>query len=176
MNIQTISPLKQPITTQSPMKFQIAALSALLTLSAAAAAAELHLAWDPSPTPGVTNYVLYASTNDFSAPTNLTAAAASTRVLAPANPQARLSGLAAPDSGAVRLNVGTNLTATIADLAEGYWSFAATAEMDGLESELSNIVHVQVPAPPANMRTVILQYSGTLSNFQDAVFFKLKLP
>jgi len=113
-------------------------------------ASDIKLAWDASPTTGVPNYVLYASTNILSA-TNLT-------------------------SATVRLNVGTNLTATVERIQAGQWSFAATAMKDGLESDPSNILIADVPQPPARMRTVVVQYSGTLTNFYDVGFFRLRLP
>jgi len=113
-------------------------------------ASDAKLAWDASPTTGVTNYVLYASTNILSA-TNLT-------------------------SATVRLNVGTNLTATVERIQSGQWSFAVTAMKNGLESDPSNILIVEVPQPPARMRTVVVQYSGTLTNFYDVGFFRLRLP
>ena len=113
-------------------------------------ASDIKLAWDASPTTGFTNYVLYASTNILSA-TNLT-------------------------SATIRLNVGTNLTATVERITAGQWSFAATAMKDGLESDPSNILIADVPQPPARMRTVVVQYSGTLTNFYDVGFFRLRLP
>lgn len=115
-----------------------------------AGASDVKLAWDASATPGVTNYVLYAHTNLLSV-TNLPAAS-------------------------VRLPVGTNLTATVEGLREGVWSFAAAAMKDGIESEPSNVVTVEVPRPPERMRTVVVQYSGTLTNFYDVGFFRLRLP
>ena len=45
-----------------------------------------------------------------------------------------------------------------------------------IESVPSNTVTAEVPVPPPNMRTVVLQYSGTLTNWQDVGFFKLRLP
>lgn len=113
-------------------------------------ASDVKLAWDASPTPGVTNYVLYASTNSLTA-TNLPTAT-------------------------VRLNVGTNLTASVENIQPGQWSFAATGMKDGLESDPSNILIVDVPKPPDRMRTVVVQYSGTLTNFYDVGFFRLRLP
>jgi hypothetical protein len=105
-------------------------------------AADVRLAWDASPTPGVTNYLLYAHTNLLTA-TNLSASL-------------------------LRFHVGTNLTATVEALQSGQWSFTVTAMKDGLESDPSNVLLVEVPQPPARMRTVVVQYSGTL-NFQDGI-------
>lgn len=75
-----------------------------------------------------------------------------------------------------RLNVGTNLTARVESLQPGTWLFSATAMKGGVESDPSNILIVEVPQPPRNMRTVVVQYSGTLSNWYDVGFFRLRLP
>lgn len=109
------------------------------------------LAWDASTTPGVTNYVLYAHTNTLSK-TNLAAAR-------------------------VKLNVGTNRTARLESITPGRWDFAASAVMDGAESDISQVASMEVPIAPPNMRTVVLQYSGTVTGgFYDAGFFKLRFP
>ena len=113
-------------------------------------AQSVRLGWDASTSAGVTNYVLYAHTNTL-ASTNLAAAV-------------------------VRQKVGTNLTATIEDIKPGRWWFAATAVGGGVESQPSNILIVDVPQPPPNMRTIVVQYSGTLTNFYDVGFFRLRLP
>ena len=105
--------------------------------------------WDASPDSSVTNYTLYACTNTIG--TNL--------------------------SAAVTVEVGTNLTARIEDLLPGRWSFYVTAMAAyRIQSLPSNVVQAEVPAAPTNMRTVVLQYSGTLTNFYDVGFFKLRLP
>lgn len=114
-------------------------------------AGDIKFSWDPSPTTNVTGYTLYAHTNYI---TELN----KTNCL-------------------VKVNVGTNLTATLEDFTlNGIWYFGATATKEGLESKLSNIISLEVPQPPTNMRTVVLQYSGTLTNFYDVGFFKLRLP
>lgn len=114
-------------------------------------AVPIKLAWDASPTVGVTNYVLYASTNTIT----------TTNIL----------------SSAVRVSVGTNLTATISDLVPGNWYFAATAMKLGVESAPSNILQVQVPVAPTNMLTVFVQYSTSITNgFTDTGFFRLRIP
>lgn len=115
------------------------------------AKADVPLAWDASLTPGVTNYVLYASTNVLTS-TNLA-------------------------SAPVRVNVGTNLTARVSDLLPGQWYFAVTVEKGGVQSDPSNVLPVEVPASPGTLRTVALQYSATLTNgFQDLLFLKLRVP
>ena len=122
----------------------------LLLLPLLARGADVKLAWGPSATAAVTNYVIYAYTNP---------------------------PLPVVTNWAVRVEVGTNLTSTISDLQAGQWWFVATAmAAHRIESLPSNTVTVEVPVPPPNMRTVVLQYSGTLTNWQDVGFFKLKLP
>jgi hypothetical protein len=66
---------------------------------------------------------------------------------------------------------------TVSGLLAGNWWFAVAArDTNGIQSLLSNVLQIEVPKPPLNMRTVVLQYSGTLSNFYDVGFFKLRLP
>jgi len=110
-------------------------------------ASEIKFAWNASPSIGVTNYNFYASTNGLSL-TNFVS----------------------------RLPVGTNCTATVSDLTPGVWQFSVTAMRDGAQSDFCNILTIEIPEPPARMRTVILQFSGTLTNFFDVGFFKLRLP
>jgi hypothetical protein len=112
----------------------------------------VKFAWDP-PTNSTQplTYWLYASTNALSDATIL--------------------------SATTNLPANTNLTATISDLLATHWWFAAASrDTNGIQSVLSNVLQVEVPKPPLNMRTVVLQYSGTLSNFYDVGFFKLRLP
>ena len=117
-------------------------------LTAHAQGATVNLAWDASPSPGVTNYVLYVSTNSL--PQGIT--------------------------NALRLSVGTNLTASATFTNTATVNFAVTAQAGGLESDLSNILIAQVPAAPANMRTVALQYSTVLTGpFTNAMFLSLKI-
>lgn len=124
-------------------------LSLFFWLAPAAQAGSVSLVWDASPDSSVTNYTLYACTNTIG--TNL--------------------------SAAVTVEVGTNLTARIEDLLPGRWSFYVTAMAAyRIQSLPSNVVQAEVPAAPTNMRTVVLQYSGTLTNFYDVGFFKLRLP
>ena len=47
---------------------------------------------------------------------------------------------------------------------------------DGISSDFSNIVIVEVPYASGSFRTVVLQFSGTLTNFYDVGFFKLRIP
>jgi hypothetical protein len=133
-----------------PFLWSICGPALLLLLCLTASGQTVRLAWDPAPTVGITNYTLYASTNALSA-TNLLAAT-------------------------TNIPCGTNLTGTVSEIVAGRWWFAATAWKDGIESLPSNVLQVEVPRPPANMRTVVVQYSGTLTNFYDVGFFKLRLP
>lgn len=110
----------------------------------------VKLAWDASPTTGV-SYRLYAHTNSLSK-TNLAASV-------------------------VKVDVGTNLVATVDQIQAGKWWFTVTAvSQEGLESLPSNVVQAEVPVKPDNMRTVVVQFSGTITNgWQDVGFFRIKL-
>jgi len=124
-------------------------LASILLLAAVSAEASfIRLAWDASVTPGC-EYVLYASTNELTQETYRDAT--------------------------VRVPCGTNLTATIEGIVEGAWSFAATAVKDGVESDLSNVVVTEIPSAPGTMRTVVLQYSATITNWMDVGFFRVLL-
>jgi len=121
------------------------------TLALPAQGQNVALAWNPSPTTNLVTYKLYASTN----------------------------ALIATNLGAATTNVacGTNLTCTVTPAIAGDWWFAVTAvDTNGIESLPSNILPVEVPAAPGNLRTVIVQYSYTLTNFVDAVYLKFRFP
>lgn len=130
------------------------AAAAAVCIAGVVGAGEVRLAWDPSPTPGVTNYVLHARTND----------------------PALLSNTVV--SAAVHVGVGTNLSATLDNLRPARWWFAVTAEAWGVQSDPSNILEAEVPAAPGQFRTVLmqLQWSATLTNWTDVGFFRLKIP
>jgi hypothetical protein len=128
---------------------RLLALLPLLPLTAHAL--DLVLAWDPSPTTNVT-YVIYAHTNSF-ATTPLT-------------------------NAAVRVHVGTNLTATITDLSRtNRWFFVATArDQYGLESDPSNEVSFQLAAPPKDLRLLVLEGTTNLpSGWTNLGFFRLRI-
>lgn len=75
------------------------------------------------------------------------------------------------------INVGTNLTATAEGLTPGIWTFAASCQISpGIVSDRTPPLVVEVPQPPTLMRTIVVQYSGTLSNFADVGFFRLRIP
>lgn len=108
----------------------------------------VHLAWSASPSTNVTGYFLYAHTNLLDE-TNL-------------------------EKATVKVNAGTNLTAIVESLRTGFWYFAATARVtNGTESLPSNVVVAEVPESPTNMRTLVVQYGLTVTNFVDAVFFRV---
>jgi len=71
----------------------------------------IHLAWDASPFPGITNYQVYASTNGIPS-TNYVA----------------------------QVDASTNLTCSVQDLMPGRYYFACVAMRDGESSDFSNIV------------------------------------
>lgn len=103
----------------------------LLFLACSLKAADVQLTWDASPSEGVTDYVIYAHTNALSS-TNLIKAV-------------------------VKQAVGTNLTAKVEGIT-GTWWFTVTAKnIDGLESDHSNVVTGTWTPPvkamaPGNMR------------------------
>lgn len=127
------------------------AFGTLFAASLAPLGGNVKLAFDPSTTPGVTNYVLYASTNALTA-TNLATAV-------------------------TNISLGTNLSVRVDGLRPGKWWFATTAVKDGVESVASNILPLEVPQSPAVMRSLAIQYNATLTgtNWQDAGWFRLKI-
>jgi hypothetical protein len=127
------------------MKTRLSILFALWALTGLGA--DFTLGWDPSPSPGVTNYVLYASTNGLSASTLTNAM--------------------------VAVNVGTNTLMEAQNIVPGTWSFAVTAQAGGIESGPSNILIVQVPAAPANLRSVIIQFPGSNIVLTNLPYFRL---
>lgn len=130
------------------MRFRLLCAGVVLA-AGVASAAQLRLAWDASPD-AVDGYRIYAGTNN-----------AATNAL-------------------VTVNAGTNLTAAVDALPAGMWTFWATAyrtNVGFVESLPSNLVFVSVPAPPAKLVTVAVQWNGSVvsTNWQDAGFFRLKI-
>lgn len=123
----------------------------VLLLAVSSRAGSVNLAWDASATSGVTNYLLYASTNALTA-TNLA-------------------------SAPVKVACGTNLNVTITGLAAPLtWQFAVTAVKGGVQSDPSNVVIAQVPLTPANARVVAVQYLELdTTNATDVGFFRLRI-
>jgi hypothetical protein len=137
----------------------IAVLAASFVLTNHASGQQISLAWSPSPGTNVAGYYIYASTNVITDPL----------------------------TNAIRSDVG-NLTKGTVDLSgPGTWHFAASAYaystnvLNGtnytskVESALSNQVIVEVPPPPPNMRTLVLQFGTTVTNWTDAGFFRIRI-
>ena len=120
-------------------------LAILFAVALAATAGSVRLEWDPSPSPGVTNYVIKAGTNSVQT--------GGTNWLA--------------------VSTGTNRTVRIEALAAGRWFFHAVAVADGVESDPSNEVQVEFPAPPANARTVAVESIPSLSATNRIELFRL---
>ncbi len=118
----------------------------LLPLLALPAKADITLAWDPLTNFPSATYTLYAATNSF---TNAAGAL-------------------------VTANVGTNTQVTLSGLTN-FWHFRAAAAVNGLSSDLSAPLILQIPPPPANFRTVIIQGGPTITNFQDLGFFRIRI-
>jgi hypothetical protein len=129
------------------------ALALLLLFTTRALAADVPLLWTASPSPEVTGYVLYASTNQITT-TNF-------------------------HSATVRVPLTNTVTATLGAIMPGTWWFTVTAVTGtmehGLESDPSNILVATVAKPPANLRTMILEYSNTLTNWTESGFFRVKV-
>lgn len=113
------------------MKKLISLVSALAAL--AVHAEPVTLMWDASDTPGVT-YTVYAYRGT---PTTT------------ADTVMKFSNIV--------VDAGTNLTAVVNCEKIGVWLFVATAKLDGLESEPSNMVSAMIsPNKPKNIRRKLL--------------------
>lgn len=116
-------------------------------------AGSVTVAWTASPSPDVGSYRLYAA-RDSLTQTNLAAAP-------------------------VRVNVGTNLSATIQFTNTGTWHLVATAvSTNHIESEPSNQLTIEVPAPAHSLRTLAVEHTLDLSNtngWQDVGFFRIRI-
>ena len=72
----------------------------------------------------------------------------------------------------VRVETGTNLTASLEDITPGFWSFWATAIKDRIESDPSNVLTVEVPHAPQGIRTLVVEHGTTITNWTE--FFRVK--
>lgn len=123
----------------------------LLATALSSLATDIRFAWDPSPTTGVTNYVLYAHTNTLST-ANLT-------------------------NAMLKAYCGTNTTGRLENLRSGSTLyFVVTAMKNGIQSDPSNQLIIEVPVEPAGARVVVIEYGITLTNFVDTGFFRLRIP
>lgn len=113
---------------------------------------QVKLAWDPSPSPGIAGYTLYAHTNSLASGTNLASALVKVQT--------------------------TNLTVTVqfTNLPARLYFVATATSTNGLESVPSNELVVEVPPAPPNLRTVALQFNATVTgtNWVDAGFFRVR--
>jgi hypothetical protein len=93
------------------------AIGYCLAAASQAIAADVRLAWDPSPTTNVVSYWVHYNN-------------------------------AATNTTGLSVNVGTNLSHTLA-LSAGTWSVYVTARNgQGIESDPSNLLVIDVPTPP----------------------------
>lgn len=113
-------------------------------------AVDIPLLWD-APADGVPqSYVLYASTNAIT-PTNF-------------------------HSATIKVPLPPSTGATLKDIVPGTWWFTVSCVVsNGLESDCSNILAVQVPLPPVNTRLVAVQFSANLTNWIDAGSFRIQI-
>lgn len=124
------------------------AILLLLLTIAVVAGQELRLAWQPSPD-AVAGYILHASTNSF----------------------------ATTNASALRVDVGTNLTASVQATNAARWFFTVTAyDTNRVESARCPELMVQFFNPPAGLG-VVIQHTAQLesTNWQDVGFFRLKI-
>lgn len=129
---------------------KIRATIVLLAAQLSCLAVDVPLAWD-APTNGVAaSYVLYASNTAFTS-TNF-------------------------HSATIRLPLPPATQVTLNNIAPGnYWFTVTLIAANGLESDCSNILPVQVPPPPSNTRLVAVQFSATLTNWIDAGAFRIQI-
>lgn len=126
------------------MKF-LATIFLLVALAMSAAPQpQFALAWDASPSPEVTSYTLHGQ-NVVAGVTNTVSVASI-----------------------------TNLTVGVYDISSGNWTFWVTARAGLIESIPSNLLPVLVPNSPSGLKTVVLQYSATISGpWSSNIFLKL---
>lgn len=125
---------------------------ACLVLTTSAFAGDVWLKWDASPESGITNYVLYGTTNATLTSDNMA-------------------------SAQLKVNVGTNLIAHLESVGLSLqWKFGVTAMKGGAQSALSNILPVEFPSPPANARTAAIAFGIDLSSMTNHAYFKVLFP
>lgn len=140
----------QPLWSRVRKMFLLASLAALSISQGTAG--QVRVAWEASPSTNVTAYVLYAHTNTLTE-TNLI-------------------------NAAVRVSVGTNLSASVLFTNTGRWHLVATArDASGVESEPSNQLVLSVPNAPAALATVAVEHTLSVSGseWKDVGFFRLRI-
>ena len=104
---------------------------ALMVCAGSAAASEVTLAWDyPTPTPPNIVFLLYGTTNAALTQATLT-------------------------NAQIVVNCGTNKTVKASSMTPGVWKWAVVASIQGIKSDLSNVLQTEVPFAPMNVRTVV---------------------
>ena len=125
---------------------------AALFLASTSFAGDVWLRWDASPTLGVTNYVLYGTTNSTLTTTNMA-------------------------TSELRVNVGTNRLVHVENVASpNIWNFGITAVKGGAQSGLSNILPVEFPADPPGARNAAIAFGIDLTSMTNHAFFKVLFP
>ena len=122
----------------------------LVSVAQLSRAVDLTVSWEPVADDSITNYVIYASTNELTAANFRTAAQA-------------------------RFDAGTNTERVLQTVQPARWYFGVTVVSDtGIESDLSNVTIAVVPHPPAHV--ALVQYAPTLtsSNWENIGFIRLK--
>lgn len=120
---------------------------AFILSAVCALAAPVKLQWSASPDASVAGYYLYGSTNS-------------------------LAGTNAP---LLRVDAGTNRTATVDCGDGGTWYFAATAyDSNRLESARCPELAVAFPRPPAVIAVLAVE-SGTLPGTNWATAYRIKI-
>jgi len=103
-------------------KFLVILLICLSSLGLYSAnAGDVKIAWTPSPSTGVTNYIVYASTNSINS-SNVS-------------------------SAQIQILAGPVVAHTLTNLTVGKWYITVTAVADDSESDISNVVTATIPAP-----------------------------
>lgn len=128
---------------------------AICLFTFAAHAGTVRVAWSPSPDAASEpiTYAIYAHTNVLSE-TNL-------------------------NSAVLRIDAGVSLSAMLSFTNAARWHLVVTAvDANYVESAPSNMLTLEVPAPPAGLRTVVVEHTidlSTSTGWQDVGYFRLKL-
>ena len=127
---------------------------AVFALAFTASAQTIPLQIVASPTPGVTNYIVYVGTNTLT-PQNFRTASLT------------------------NFGVGTSLTFTVSEPnPPATWYFVVTAVKGGIESGPTSVLPVSVPLPPGGLMPLALAYTFSLDpggSTWSNLFFKVKV-
>jgi titin len=129
---------------------KILSILCLLVFAIASYGATVNVAWDASPSTGLSSYRVYKSTSAITAGT------------APSANPAAVVAVTVPS---------TQLTGAIVNLTDGTWYFSVTAvDTSNLESLFSNVVSLNVinlPAAPTSLAATALSTSQIRLNWAD---------